>query len=637
MKKIFLATVAAFFMLNANAQTDKNMGIIPAPVSIQKNSGSFLFDKSVVILSNDPKNAKIVGVLQSFATTKGYTLRQVKTLIAGQKAIELTAVGADKLPNEGYQIKITANKIKLIGKDAGMFYALQSLMQLVPDRESAANIIIQNAEISDYPRFSYRGLHLDVGRHFFPMSFLKKYIDVMAAYKLNNFHWHLTEDQGWRIEIKKYPKLTEIGASRNGTIIGNYPGSGGTDNEVYKGYYTQAEAKEIVAYAAARYINVIPEIELPGHSSAAIAAYPELSTFPNRDTYVKENTPWSGPKTGKQVQQTWGVFDDIFTPTENTFTFLENVLGEVMAIFPSKYIHIGGDEAPKKYWKESEFAQKLIKEKGLKDEHGLQSYFIQRIEKYLNGKGRSIIGWDEILEGGLAPNATVMSWRGEKGGIEAAKQGHDVLMTPSTNGLYFDHKQSLSEDEPLTIGRNGKGTAHYTKVYNYNPVPDVLTADEKKFVKGVQANLWTEYIETPAKAEYMLFPRIYALAEIAWTPVARKDLQNFSEDRLSLHLARLDKTGTNYWVPTAICQPDAIVNGENHTISLKSPIAGAKIYYTLDDFRPSENATEYTTPLTVIVPAGTKKVLKTIVIAPSGKRSVVMQSILNNGAPEVKK
>ena len=276
----------------------------------------------------------------------------------------------------------------------------------------------------------------------------------------------------------------------------------------------------------------------------------------------------------------------------------------------------------------------MIKEKGLKDEHELQSYFIQRIEKYLNGKGRSIIGWDEILEGGLAPNATVMSWRGEKGGIEAAKQNHDVLMTPSTNGLYFDHKQSLAEDEPLTISRNGKGFANFGKVYGYDPVPSVLSDDQKKYIKGVQANLWTEYIETPSKVEYMIFPRVYALSEIAWTPLAKKDFKNFSEERLSVHLSKLDKTNTNYWVPTAIGQPEKTVAGENHVIELKSPIAGAKIYYTLDGYRPSENAAEYTSPLKINVPQGQKKVLKTIVIAPSGKRSVVAETVLNNGAPE---
>lgn len=636
MKKLFLNTVAAFLTLSASAQTDVNMGIIPAPVSIQKGTGSFILDRSVVLLSNNPKNTKIVETLQAFAATKGFNLRLVKTLAAGQKAIELTNAGADQFPNEGYQIKIASNRIKLIGKDAGLFYALQSFIQLMPDKKQEGSISISNVEINDYPRFSYRGLHLDVGRHFFPLSFIKKYIDVMAAYKLNNFHWHLTEDQGWRLEIRKYPKLTEVGGSRNGTIVGVYPGTGGTDNEVYKGYYTQAEAKEIVDYAAARYINVIPEIELPGHGSAAIAAYPQLSAFPERDTYIGDDWPWSGPRTGKQVQQTWGVFDDIFVPTENTFKFLENVLDEVMAIFPSKYIHIGGDEAPKNYWKESAFCQQLIKEKGLKDENGLQSYFIQRIEKYLNNKGRSIIGWDEILEGGLAPNATVMSWRGEQGGIEAAQQKHDVLMTPSTNGLYFDYKQSLAEDEPLTIGRNGKGFANYAKVYSYDPVPKILTEDQQKYIKGVQANLWTEYIETPAKVEYMIFPRVYALSEIAWTPLAKKDLKNFSEERLSLHLSKLDKTGANFWVPTAIGQPDKETTGENHVINLKSPIFGAKIFYTLDGFRPSENAAEYTSPLKINVPKGKKKVLKTIVITPSGKRSVVAETVFNNGAAEVK-
>lgn len=451
----------------------------------------------------------------------------------------------------------------------------------------------------------------------------------MATYKLNTFHWHLTEDQGWRIEIKKYPKLTEIGSSRNGTIVGDYPGTGGTDNQVYKGYYTQEEAKEIVAYAASKYITVIPEIELPGHSSAAIAAYPELSCFPDRDTYIAPNAPWSGPTKGKQVQQTWGVFDDIFVPAENTFTFLQNVLDEVLAIFPSKYIHIGGDEAPKKYWKESTFCQQMIKDLGLKDEHDLQSYFITRIEKYLNAKGRSIIGWDEILEGGLAPNATVMSWRGEKGGIEAAKQNHDVIMTPSSQGLYFDHKQSLSPDEPLTIGRKGKGTSTYTKVYAYDPVPAELSADQKKYIKGVQANLWTEYIETPAKAEYMLLPRLFSLSEIAWSPIEKKDFKNFEEERLPLHLSKVDQTTTNYWVPVPIGLPDT-VNANNVSISLKSPVKGAKIYYTLDGYRPAENAAEYTQPIQVIIPKGQKKTLKTIVITPSGKRSVVTETLLTN-------
>lgn len=632
MKKLIPIFFSTFLAFQSLAQTDPNLGIIPAPVSVKKSSGSFQLDKTVALISNETANAKSADLLNAFIVTKGgFALREAKSVTNGQKAIVLTSVGAEKLPAEGYSIKITPNQIKVTGSGAGLFYAVQSLMQLMPNKVQD-KIAIPAAEIDDYPRFKYRGLHLDVGRHFFPVSFVKKYIDLMAQYKLNNFHWHLTEDQGWRIEIKKYPKLISVGSSRNGTVVGNYPGTGGTDNEVYKGYYTQDEVKSVVAYAASKYINVVPEIEMPGHASAAIAAYPELSCFPDRDTFVSDKTPWSGSRKGKQVQQTWGVFDDVFVPTENTFTFLQNVLDEVLALFPSKYIHIGGDESPKEYWKQSPFCQQFIKDNNLKDEHGLQSYFIQRIEKYLNSKGRSIIGWDEILEGGLAPNATVMSWRGEAGGIEAAKQNHDVIMTPGSAGLYFDHKQSDSPDEPLTIG----GFAPYTKAYGYDPVPKELSADQQKYIVGVQGNVWTEYMETPAKVEYMILPKLFSLSEIAWSQLNRKDLKNFTEERVPLHLARLDQAGTNYWVPTPIGQNDKVLNGENFAIELKAPIPGAKIYYTLDGYRPSENAALYSEPIKVIVPQGQKKTLKTVVVAPSGKRSVVKETTLNNGSPDVK-
>ncbi|MEJ5963158.1 family 20 glycosylhydrolase [Pedobacter immunditicola] len=629
MKKFFSCILLAAMTAPAFAQQDANMGIIPVPVSVQKHSGSFILDKTVLLVSNNAENNHTTDLLNAFIVNKGgFSLRESKKASANQKAIVITSDGADKLPTEGYNIKITKNKIEITGKGAGLFYGVQSVMQLMPEKEGD-KITIQTAEINDFPRFKYRGMHLDVGRHYFPVAFVKKYIDLMAQYKLNNFHWHLTEDQGWRIEIKKYPKLVSVGSSRNGTIIGRYPGVE-NDNEVYKGYYTQEEVKDIVAYAATKFVNVIPEIEMPGHASAAIAAYPELSVFPDRDTFIDPKTPWAGPRNGKQVQQTWGVFDDVFVPTENTFTFLENVLDEVIALFPSKYIHIGGDESPKKYWEESEFCQKFIKDNNLKDEHGLQSYFIQRIEKYLNKKGRSIIGWDEILEGGLAPNATVMSWRGLEGGIASAQQHHDVIMTPSTNGLYFDHQQSNSPDEPTSIG----GFAPMTKVYSYDPVPDVLTADQQKYIIGVQANLWTEYIKTPAKVEYMILPRMFALAEIAWSPKDRKDFKNFSEERLPLHLARLDKTNTNYWVPTPIGQTEKVLNGEKFNIELKTPVQGAKIYYTLDNTRPSVYGNLYNSSIKVNVPKGKKLALKTIVIMPSGKTSVVTETTLNNGAPE---
>ncbi|SMD14049.1 beta-N-acetylhexosaminidase [Pedobacter nyackensis] len=631
MKKLLSIVLLAFVYVNTFAQNDINMGIIPAPVSVKKNAGNFKLDKTVVLVSNDAKNAKSADLLNAYIVVKGgYALRTVKAAGANERSIVLSASGADQLPAEGYKISITSKNITVTGKDAGLFYGVQSLMQLMPEKMQNG-ISINAAEINDYPRFKYRGLHLDVGRHMFPVSFIKKYIDMMAQYKLNNFHWHLTEDQGWRIEIKKYPKLTTVGASRNGTIIGHHPGVN-TDGEVYKGFYTQNDVKEVVAYAAARFINVIPEIELPGHSSAAIAAYPELSCFPERDTFVSDNTPWSGSRKGKQVQQTWGVFDDVFVPTENTFKFLQDVLDEVIELFPSKYIHIGGDESPKEYWKQSEFCQKLIKQLGLKDEHELQSYFIQRMEKYVNTKGRSIIGWDEILEGGLAPNATVMSWRGVAGGIAAAQQKHDVIMTPNAGGLYFDHKQSESADEPTNIG----GLAPYSKAYAYDPVPTELTADEQKYVIGVQANVWTEYMQTSSKVEYFLLPRLFSLAEIAWSQPSRKDFKNFSEERLPLHLSKLDKTNTNYWVPTPFGQDKKILNGEQFSIELKEPMPGAKIYYTLDLTRPSEIGTLYTKAIKVSVPKGKKQVLKTVVVTPSGKRSVVTETVLNNGAPDVK-
>jgi hexosaminidase len=434
--------------------------------------------------------------------------------------------------DEDYSIVISENSISIGGNKNGLFYALQTLKQIIAQSKDGK---IPCCTITDAPRFAYRGMHLDVARHFQPISFIKKYLDYMAMYKFNTFHWHLTDDQGWRIEIKKYPKLTSIGAWRNGTIIGRYPGTG-NDNTKYGGFYTQAQIKEIVSYAADRNIMVIPEIEMPGHASAAIAAYPELSCFPNDATKIPNEWISAASKNskGKLVQETWGVFEDVFAPTETTFTFLQNVLDEVMPLFPSKYIHIGGDECPKEAWKKSTFCQQLIKEKGLKDEHELQSYFIQRIEKYINSKGKNIIGWDEILEGGLAPNATVMSWRGEKGGIEAAKQKHTVIMTPGSH-CYLDHSQSKNEDS-VTIG----GYTSVEKVYAYEPVPKELNASEAKYVLGAQGNVWTEYIQYPSKVEYIIFPRMLALSEVLWSDTTGRNWEEF-EPRLLVHIDNLKK------------------------------------------------------------------------------------------------
>ncbi|NDB53917.1 MAG: beta-N-acetylhexosaminidase, partial [Chitinophagaceae bacterium] len=386
------------------------------------------------------------------------------------------------------------------------------------------------------------GMHLDVGRHFFPVSFIKKYIDWLSYHKLNTFHWHLTEDQGWRIEIKKYPALTQIGAWRNGTIIGRYPGKG-NDNIPYGGFYTQQEIKEVVAYAKDRFVEVIPEIEMPGHSSAAIAAYPFLSCFPDKPTAIPPSMisakSIEEQKKGKVklVQETWGVFDDVFCAgKESTFEFLQDVIDEVITLFPSSYFHVGGDECPKTHWKQCSLCQKRMKELGLKDEHELQSYFIQRIEKYLNAKGKKLIGWDEILEGGLAPNATVMSWRGETGGIEAAKQNHPVIMTPG-NPLYFDHTQRLVEDS-VTIG----GFNPIEKVYAYNPVPAEIPVEKTGMVLGAQANVWTEYMKNEKKVEYMIFPRIAALSEVLWTPLDKKNWSSF-ESKIEPLMQRYESWG----------------------------------------------------------------------------------------------
>ena len=615
MVKYFLVLLFSTGFYMAPAQdTNPNLTIIPAPVSLKKSPGIFTLSKETVIQADSPSN-KAIQFLNAYLTAN-WAAHQIKITdnTITNNVLRLTSVGADALPKDGYHISITPTSITLVGKAAGLFYGIQTLIQLMPV-ERAAVAKLPCVEIDDYPRFNYRGMHLDVSRHFFSVEAVKRYLDVMAMYKLNNFHWHLTDDQGWRIEIKKYPKLTSVGSMRARTLIGNYhdfyPFQ--YDNTPYGGYYTQEEIKDVVKYAADRYINIVPEIELPGHSEAAVAAYPELSCEPGK-TY--------------KVGDSWGGYPDIYCPTDYTFGFMQDVLTEVMALFPSKYIHIGGDEVDKSAWRKSAYCQKLIKKLKLKDEKGLQSYFIQRIEKFVNSKGRSIIGWDEILEGGLAPNATVMSWTGESGGIEAAQQHHNVIMTPG-GYLYLDKAQGFSSLEPLSIG----GYISLQKVYNYNPVPAVLTLDQQKYIMGVQANIWTEYIATEEKLQYMLLPRMLALAEIAWTPVANKNWEDFAMTRVPAHLAKLDAAGYNYRVATAKGSADTIVTGNTFKYDLTSPVAGAKIYYTIDGYVPRETDLEYKGTLNISVPDSSSRELQTIVITPSGKRSAVKHTIMNNFPP----
>ena len=617
MKKILLALLITA-SLPALAQHDPYMGIIPAPVSVKKARGDFKLTSETIVLADSPSN-RAVKFFAAYLKKAGLGTSITDLTILDKdhrdmkNAITLSVNFKGDLPEEGYELNITPDHITLNGRNAGLFYGVQTLMQLI-QKDGNGNATIPCGYIKDYPRFKYRGMHLDVSRHFFDVDFVKQYIDLMASYKLNNFHWHLTDDQGWRIEIKKYPKLTTIGSMRAQTKVGR---AGGVDSELYDnqpygGFYTQDQVRDIVDYATQRYVNVIPEIEMPGHSVAAMTAYPELSCDPKR-TY--------------KVRETWGVAeDDVYCPTEENFKFLTDVLNEVMDLFPSQYIHIGGDEVPKDAWKTSDFCKQLIEDRGLKDVNGLQSYFIARIEKYVNAQGRTIIGWDEILDGGLAPNAVVMSWRGETGGISAAQQGHDVIMTPGSGGMYFDHTQLKSPQEPLSIG----GNASLSKTYAYDPLPAALKKDEQKHILGVQANLWTEYMATPAKAEYMLLPRMLALAEVAWTPTANKDFNNFSQDRIPHHLARFDAEGINYRVPPAIGAMDTSLTGAKFKVVLTSPVEGAKVYYTLDGYTPRETDMYYTIPLDIVVPPKNTMHLKTIVITPSGKRSIVTDMKMEN-------
>jgi hexosaminidase len=523
------------------------VSIIPQPVSVKQPriNAKFSITPATVIVLEGSNLQKTAAFLNEYLQQIYLFKLKVVNNSTSANAIRLNYERLDK-PIEGAYVLTVNNKGAYIAGDneTGVFYGVQTLFQLLPVPDAQlkmrpGKLGIPYISIEDEPRFEYRGVHLDVSRHFFPVSFVKKYIDYLAFHKLNVFHWHLTDDQGWRIEIKKYPLLTTVGGFRNGTIIGRFPGTG-NDNMRYGGFYTQEEVKEVVQYAADRHITVLPEIEMPGHASAAIAAYPQLSCFPDESTKHNPRAAWSGDSTGKQVQQTWGVFDDVFCAgKDNTFQFMQDVLDEVIPLFPGKYLHVGGDECPKNNWKRCPNCQQRIKENNLKDEHELQSYFIQRMEKYLNSKGKILIGWDEILEGGLAPNAMVMSWRGEQGGIAAAKEKHNVIMTPGTP-VYFDHSQTKQEDS-VTIG----GYNPIEKVYAYEPVPKELSAEESKYVLGAQANMWTEYMSNTQKVEYMLFPRISALSEVLWTPKDKKNWDDFVI-RMKTQVKRYELMGINY-------------------------------------------------------------------------------------------
>jgi hexosaminidase len=530
-----ILTIILVLSLNSCTQDNRTITehptIIPKPVSLQVQKGQFTITPQTQIACPEGNSEirKIGEYLNQLVyENAGFNLNLVEPDNAGKSCITLQTGDFPDLGQEGYILKSSKKGVQINASQTnGLFYGIITLWQLFPLNPDENGLVIPGVEITDQPRYQWRGAHLDVCRHFFTVEFVKKYIDILARHKLNIFHWHLTEDQGWRIEIKKYPLLTEVGAWRDETIIGRHRRQTPPQYDGIKhgGYYTQDEIRDIIQYAADRYITIIPEIEMPGHAQAAIAAYPELGC--------------TGEKVG--VRTTWGISPYIFNVEDKTFEFLEDVLSEVIELFPSEYIHIGGDEARKDQWEASKRIQQQIKDLGLENEDELQSYFIHRIEEFINSKGKKLIGWDEILEGGLAPNATVMSWRGTTGGIEAARQGHDVIMSP-TSHCYFDYYQSQDrEQEPLAIG----GFLPIDTVYAYEPTPAELSEEEAKHILGAQANVWTEYIATDEHLEYMLLPRLSALSEIVWSPKEMRDWEDF-RTRLESQVKRYEMAGWNY-------------------------------------------------------------------------------------------
>lgn len=515
-----------FFGCALNTDFD-DLGLIPKPALIERNSGETILDDDWTIKHNgshpDLEN------LKNTLTQNLNSFHEIKLNDDSEKVISLIISSDDSLNTEGYVLNIFNDEINILANSPnGIYYGIQTLNQILDSgQKSNKGITILNMKIVDEPRFKWRGMHLDVGRHFFDISFIKKYIDYIAIHKMNIFHWHLTEDQGWRVEIDSYPKLTEVSAFRDETLIGHYRDEPRKfDGKKYGGYYTKDEMKEIVEYARKRYITVVPEIEMPGHSRAVLAAYPELSCT-------------GGPHT---VAKLWGVHKEVFCAgKESTFEFLEKVLIEVSDIFPGEYIHIGGDECPKDRWEEHELDQQRMRKEGLDNENELQSYFIKRIEGILNKLGKRLIGWDEILEGGLAPGAIVQSWRGMEGGISAVDAGHEVIMSP-TSHAYFDYYQSKDRlDEPLAIG----GYLPLEKVYQFEPVPEKIDSDKEHLVLGGQGNLWTEYISSSDKAEYMVLPRMSAMAEVLWSPRVLLNYRSFS-NRMNWQYFRYDRMGAKY-------------------------------------------------------------------------------------------
>lgn len=605
-----------FYACSEKRTLNSDYEIIPKPLDVNsKGDASFLLKDGVAVIY--PENNQKMQDNAEFLVDYVEKQTGVKlTSHAGMPvdgAICLTLDLSDDNA-EAYKLIVNDKRVCISGaSEAGVFYGIQTLRKSLPVAQDI-NVNLSAVEIYDKPRFAYRGAMLDVARHFYTVDEVKTFIDMLALHNINRFHWHLTDDQGWRIEIKKYPKLMSVASERKETVVGRWY-SGIYDGKPYGGYYTQDELRDVIDYAAKRHITIIPEVDLPGHMQAALTAYPELGCT-------------GGPY---EVRTIWGVSQDVLcVGNDFTLQFVKDVLSEVADIFPSEYIHIGGDECPKVRWEKCPKCQERIKSLGLKSdakhtkEQRLQSYMIQEAAKYLKEKGKRIIGWTEILEGGLVPDATLMSWIGESGGIEAAHQHHDVIMTPNTY-LYFDYYQSKKvEDEPLAIG----GYLPIEKTYNYEPMPKELTEEEQQYIKGVQANLWTEYIPVFSQVQYMVLPRLGAAAEVQWTDPSKKDYKDFLR-RVPHLVAVYDCYGWNYATHVYDVNVDMKADTVNHVLNVQlSTMADDPIYYTLDGQDPTEKSLKYTKPFTI----DQSVVLKTMAVHPDRTSKISVDTIRFNKA-----
>ena len=612
---LLLAACAGTMACSDRKKAQGDFEIVPLPQEVKaQNSHPFLLTPATVITypeGNEQMQQTAWFLASYIEDVTGYAIRTAPSA-EGKAPIHLSVDKSIQNP-EGYRLAVTDQGIEIAGgSEAGVFYGVQTLRKSLPATAKAMDIEIPAVQINDYPRFRYRGMMLDVSRHFFSIYEVKKYIDILALHNINTFHWHLSDDQGWRIEIKKYPELTQIGSQRKETVIGH--NSGEYDGQPYGGFYTQDEVRDVIAYAKKRFITIIPEIDMPGHQLAALATYPGLGCT-------------GGPY---EVWRQWGISEDVICAgNEKSMQFLEDVLAEIIDLFPSEYIHVGGDECPKVRWEHCPKCQARIKAEGIKGdskhsaEEYLQSYVISRMEKFVESKGRHIIGWDEILEGGLAPNATVMSWRGVSGGIEAAKQQHNVIMTPNTY-LYFDYYQSSdTEHEPQAIG----GYLPLERVYSLEPtagIPD----ESKKYVIGAQANLWTEYIPSFRQVEYMVMPRIAALSEVQWSEPAKKDYKTFLP-RLVRLTALYDQQRYNYAKNIFDIQATFTPDTESGQIIVDLTTMGnGDIRYTLDGSEPSANSLLYEAPLKIKEDAD----IRAVVVRPNGNSRVFSETIHFNKA-----